>query len=75
MVQVSLKEAQNQLHDLVDAALKGEKVIIQKNSSSWVQLVPLSVHHSKPQFGCAKGLIEMEDDFDDPLDDFNEYRS
>jgi hypothetical protein len=25
------------------------------------------------KFGCAKGLIEMHDDFDAPLDDFKEY--
>ena len=24
-------------------------------------------------FGSAKGLIEMSDDFDDPLEDFEEY--
>lgn len=26
------------------------------------------------KFGCAKGLIVMHDDFDAPLDDFNEYQ-
>ncbi|KJR41674.1 prevent-host-death family protein [Candidatus Magnetoovum chiemensis] len=26
-----------------------------------------------PKFGCAKGLITMSDDFDEPLDDFKEY--
>ena len=25
------------------------------------------------QFGCAKGLIEMKPDFDQPLEDFREY--
>ena len=25
------------------------------------------------KFGCAKGLLVMHDDFDAPLDDFNEY--
>jgi hypothetical protein len=25
------------------------------------------------QFGCAKGLIEMKPDFDEPLEDFIEY--
>jgi hypothetical protein len=28
----------------------------------------------KPQFGFAKGQISMRDDFDEPLDDFAEYR-
>jgi len=25
------------------------------------------------QFGCAKGLIEIKPDFDEPLEDFREY--
>lgn len=27
----------------------------------------------KPQFGCAKGQIYISPDFDEPLEDFNEY--
>lgn len=73
MVHVSLQEAQQQLPNLIDAALNGEKVIIQKDTSCQVQLVPLVEYHSLPRFGCAKGLIEMEEDFDAPLADFNEY--
>jgi Protein of unknown function (DUF2281) len=26
-----------------------------------------------PQFGCAKGMFKMSDDFDEPLDDFKDY--
>ena len=26
-----------------------------------------------PQFGCAKGKFRMADDFNAPIDDFNEY--
>ncbi len=36
-----------------------------------------SVHQDhpvhRPQFGSAKGLITMSDNFDEPLEDFNEY--
>jgi hypothetical protein len=27
----------------------------------------------RPKFGSAKGLIEMSDDFDEPLEDFKDY--
>ena len=27
----------------------------------------------KPQFGSGKGMFIMKPDFDEPLDDFNEY--
>jgi hypothetical protein len=34
----------------------------------------LHMPESKPHFGSAKGLVTfMSDDFDAPLDDFNEY--
>lgn len=28
---------------------------------------------TRPKFGSAKGLIEMSDDFDEPLEDFEAY--
>jgi hypothetical protein len=35
--------------------------------------VPVSQAKPRPQFGSAKGLISMSDDFDEPLEDFAEY--
>ncbi len=32
------------------------------------------VKKKKPIFGCAKGQIYISPDFDEPLDDFNEYK-
>lgn len=31
------------------------------------------IKKKEPKFGCAKGLIFMAPDFDEPLDDFKEY--
>ena len=31
------------------------------------------IKKKKPKFGCAKGQIYISPDFDEPLDDFNEY--
>lgn len=28
-----------------------------------------------PKFGCAKGTFKMADDFDEPLEDFQDYMS
>ncbi len=33
-----------------------------------------SQENKKSNFGSAKGLIVMSDDFDHPLDDFKDYR-
>lgn len=32
-------------------------------------------HENRPKFGSAKGMIQIADDFDDPLPDFEEYMS
>lgn len=31
------------------------------------------IDQPSPKFGSAKGLVKMSDDFDEPLDDFEEY--
>jgi len=73
MEQVTLEEAQTRLLDLIDAAIKGQAVFILKDNRKIVQLVPIEPPKRCPQFGSAKGLIAMADDFDVPLADFDEY--
>jgi antitoxin (DNA-binding transcriptional repressor) of toxin-antitoxin stability system len=73
MHQVNLEEAKTKLHDLIDAAVGGEEVIIAKDPQHLVKLVPVLTAKPRPQFGSAKGLITMSDDFDEPLEDFEEY--
>ena len=73
MNQISLEEAKIHLKELVDAALKGEEVMIAKDQEHVVKLIPICALKSHPQFGSAKGQIWMADDFDVPLKDFAEY--
>jgi antitoxin (DNA-binding transcriptional repressor) of toxin-antitoxin stability system len=69
---VSYPEAKRRLRDLIAAAARGEIVLIQENQTI-VQLVPVSQTRPHPKFGSAKGLVHIADDFDAPLDDFEEY--
>jgi antitoxin (DNA-binding transcriptional repressor) of toxin-antitoxin stability system len=73
MQQVTLDEAQTRLVDLIDAALQGDTVSIIADEERAVQLVPTVREEHRRQFGSAKGLIVMSDDFDAPLEDFKEY--
>jgi len=57
----------------MDAAIRGEEVLIVNNDRQAVQLVPVVLSQRRPQFGSAQGLIVMADDFDAPLADFDEY--
>jgi antitoxin (DNA-binding transcriptional repressor) of toxin-antitoxin stability system len=73
MYQVKLEEAKSRLLTLIKAAIKGEKVLIWTDDQQAVQIVPVTPPKRHPQFGSAKGLIAMTDDFDAPLPDFAEY--
>lgn len=71
MRQVNVKEAQSRLSDLIESAVRGEKILVIKDDQQAVELVP--VKFGKRIFGSAKGLIEMAEDFDAPLEDFKDY--
>lgn len=73
MVRVSAEEAGTQLLRLMDEAVNGEVVFITRDGKEIVQLVPVEQSQQGPQFGSARGLITMSDDFDEPLEDFAEY--
>ncbi|MBN1584052.1 MAG: DUF2281 domain-containing protein [Anaerolineae bacterium] len=73
MQTVELDEAKNTLLTLINAALEGKKIFIAKDDQQVVQLVPVTPPERNAQFGSAKGLIVMSDDFDAPLKDFEAY--
>ncbi len=71
MTYVTIADAQTQLAALVDAALRGEQVVIKKASGETIELVPQT--QRTRVFGSLKGKIKMADDFDEPLEDFADY--
>lgn len=71
MTTVDILTAQRQLELLAEAADAGEEVIITRPDGSAFRLVPLPM--AIPKFGSAAGLIHMSDDFDEPLDEFEDY--
>ena len=73
MEQVALKEAESRLAELIGLAANGEEVVITKEDGSGFKIIPLFDQRPYPKFGSAAGLVEMSDDFDEPLDDFQEY--
>jgi antitoxin (DNA-binding transcriptional repressor) of toxin-antitoxin stability system len=73
MQQVKLNEATTLLPSLIDAAVRGEVVLITTDDQQTVRLVPVSHTKQPRRAGSAKGLIHMADDFESPLDDFREY--
>ncbi len=72
MSSVDLEEAKEHLDELVEQAARGEEVIITRNSRPLARIVAIQIRKAR-QFGSAKGLIEISDDFDAPLEDFRDY--
>ncbi|MDH4130068.1 MAG: type II toxin-antitoxin system prevent-host-death family antitoxin [Spirochaetota bacterium] len=74
MQKVKLKDAQNKLTELIDKVADGEEVFITREDGSAFKIIPFTQNNLHPKFGSAKGLIQMSDDFDEPLEDFKEYQ-
>lgn len=73
MRQVTPDEAKSELPQLIEAALRGEQVVIAEDEDHAVRLVPVPVKRRARRAGTAKGMFTISQDFDAPLDDFKEY--
>ena len=71
---IDITQAQQHLSELIDQTLSGDEVVITKGGTPIIKLVDISKHKKQRQFGTAKGLIKIADDFDGPLEDFQEYQ-
>jgi len=69
METVNIHEAKTHFSRLVDAAAKGEEIIIAKAGKPTARLVPMERVRTKRRFGALKGQIRIADDFDAPLPD------
>lgn len=75
MLEVSIEKTQTiQLPDLIDSVINGEEVVFTENNLPVAKLIALRHGKPHPQFGSGKGLFVMAEDFNEPLDDFDEYR-
>jgi antitoxin (DNA-binding transcriptional repressor) of toxin-antitoxin stability system len=75
MFEVSVEKTETiQLPDLIDSVINGEEVVFTQNNLPIAKLVAVRQEKPRPQFGSAKGLFVMAEDFNEPLTDFDEYR-
>lgn len=68
---VTPEEAREQLSDLLISVLKGDTVLI-ATKDGMVQLTAIPALRQR-QFGSARGMVTIGEDFDAPLDDFLPY--
>ena len=75
MTSVTLETAQKELPSLIQDVMSGKRLLLTLDRDPVAELVPAAKPRPKPVFGSAKGLIEIADDFDEPLEDFADYMS
>ena len=73
MRNIDVKKAGNCLADLIQQTIDGDEVIIIQEGQPIAKLLALAKKPRKREFGSAKGLIKMADDFDKTPDDFKDY--
>ena len=73
MYQVNIHEAKTNLSKLIKKVINGEEVIIAKGNKPLVKMVSLEGNKPKRTLGSAKGKLTIGDDFDTPLEEFEEY--
>ena len=73
MKHVSMHEAKTHLSRLVKEALEGEKIVITNRNAPQVVLVPYAEDPKRRIGGIQQFVNFIADDFDEPLDDFEDY--
>ncbi len=78
MTQISIKDAAEQLDQLVRLALQGEEIILTEGDKPTARIVCMPSHtiigtRKRRHAGSATGTLSLTSDFDAPLEDFAEY--
>ena len=66
-MKVGIRQAKAQLSRLIESALMGEEVTIARAGHPVVRLIP--IQKPKPVLGSARGTIQFQPGWDDPLTD------
>ncbi len=70
MTQLDINQAKSDLSKLLDLAIQGEEIVITQDDKPVAKISPIKRPLKR---GSAKGKVWMSDDFDQPLEDFQEY--
>ena len=70
MTQLDISQAKSDLSKLLDLAIQGEETVITQDDKPVAKISPIKRLLKR---GSAKGKVWMSDDFDQPLEDFQEY--
>lgn len=72
MSKYTIYDAKNNFSRLLQRAAAGEEVIIVNRNEPVAQIVP--IRNQKKKWGSLKGKITLKEGWDEPLEDFKEYK-
>jgi antitoxin (DNA-binding transcriptional repressor) of toxin-antitoxin stability system len=67
---LSIDIAGKEWHNILQDVLMGIPSVITQAGKPIAEIKPLKSKRTKPVFGCARGQIEVSEDFDSPLNHF-----
>ena len=70
MTELDINQVKANFSKLLNLAIEGEEIIITQNDQPVAQISPIK---RSLQRGSAKGKVWISEDFDEPLEDFQEY--
>jgi prevent-host-death family protein len=73
MSQYNIHAVKAHLSELIQRAMMGEEIIIAKDNKPIARITAISPVSHERKVGSAKGMFKLADDFDAPLDDFEDY--
>jgi antitoxin (DNA-binding transcriptional repressor) of toxin-antitoxin stability system len=74
MATIMLEEAQTHLKELIEQLQPGEEVTLTRDDKPVATLKAVPASRLLPQLGTLKGTVLSMEHFDDPLEEFEEYR-
>ena len=72
-VVVNIHEAKTHLSRLITKVQEGDVVVIARSNVPVVKLVPIRQGETSRVLGTAEGVVRMLDNFEDALEDFENY--
>ncbi len=71
---VKIHEAKTNLSRLLASVETGDEVIVHRGDKPIAKIIPYTPPSGKRQLGAWKGKIWISPDFDEPLEEFDDYR-
>ena len=79
METITIQQALNQINEILEKAFSGEEIFIKKSDEQIIKISSMLPPLSRPSvlrpslFGSDKEKIYIADNFDESLEDFEEY--